>query len=62
LTKSEIKKAEKVLLESGVGDEVAQTMYTHVSKCKNNKIQKKEGVLSHCTDVTPLRSIAYLID
>jgi hypothetical protein len=28
---------------SGGGEEeVAQTMYTHISKCKNDKIKKKE--------------------
>jgi U3 small nucleolar RNA-associated protein 14 len=27
--------------EGGVGMEVAQTMHTHVNKCKNDKIKKK---------------------
>jgi hypothetical protein len=36
----ENKRAEQVLPGSVcVGGEVAQTMYTHVSKCKNNKIK-----------------------
>jgi hypothetical protein len=26
------------------GEEVAQTMYTHVSKCKNNKINQKKNL------------------
>jgi hypothetical protein len=29
-------------LEVGVG-EVAQTMYTHLSKCKNDKMKKERG-------------------
>jgi hypothetical protein len=42
-TKSENKRAEQDYLEVGVGrGEVAQTMYTHVSKCKNDKIKNKE--------------------
>jgi hypothetical protein len=46
-TKPENKRAEQVLPRSGRegwgvrGGEAAQTMYTHVSKCKNNKIFKK---------------------
>jgi hypothetical protein len=28
----------------GGGGEVAQTMYTYVTKCKNNKILKKEKI------------------
>jgi hypothetical protein len=27
--------------QNGGWDKVAQTMYTHVSKCKNNKIKRK---------------------
>jgi hypothetical protein len=49
-TKLEKKRAEPVLPRSGRGGvgrrEVAQTMYTYVSKCKNDKIketQKKEA-------------------
>jgi hypothetical protein len=38
-TKLENKRAEEVLLGSGWG-EVAQTMYMHVSNCKNDKIKK----------------------
>jgi hypothetical protein len=30
------------MLGGGVRGEVAQTMYTHVSKCKNNKGEKKK--------------------
>jgi hypothetical protein len=33
--------------EAGGGEEVAQTMYTHASKCKNDKIKgekKKKGL------------------
>jgi hypothetical protein len=26
----------------GVGEQVTQTMYTHVSKCKNDKIKEKK--------------------
>jgi hypothetical protein len=29
----------------GEGEEVAERMYTHVSKCKNNKIKEKESFL-----------------
>jgi hypothetical protein len=33
---------EQVLLRSGGGrEEVAHTMYTHVSKCKNDKIKNQ---------------------
>jgi hypothetical protein len=35
-TKSDKKRAEQVLPRSG-GGRVSQTMYTHVSKCKNDK-------------------------
>jgi hypothetical protein len=28
-----------------VGGEVAQTMYTHMNKCKNNKIKKNKEIL-----------------
>jgi hypothetical protein len=38
-TKSENKRSEQVL--PGRGWEVTQIMYTHVSKCKNDKIQFK---------------------
>jgi hypothetical protein len=34
----------------GVGREVAQTMYTHVSKCKNDKIKaekKMYNIINH---------------
>jgi hypothetical protein len=45
------KRAEQVLTRSRgwrwglteVGGEVAQTMYTHVSKCKNNKIKGEKN-------------------
>jgi hypothetical protein len=41
---------EQDLPGSGAG-EVAQTMYTHISKCKNNKMRKKNVnitfVISH---------------
>jgi hypothetical protein len=42
-TKSENKRAEQVLPRSrgGGGGEVAQIMYTHVNKCKNDKIKFK---------------------
>jgi hypothetical protein len=30
----------EVLIKTMVGGEVAQTMYTHVGKCKNNKIKE----------------------
>jgi hypothetical protein len=40
LTKSE-KRVEQVL--PGSGEEVAQTMYTHISKCKNDKIKEKKN-------------------
>jgi hypothetical protein len=36
------KRAEQVFPGSRGGEEVAQIMYTHVSKCKNNKIKLKE--------------------
>jgi hypothetical protein len=39
-TKLENKRAEQP--GSGVGGEAAQTMYTRVSKCKNDKIKGKE--------------------
>jgi hypothetical protein len=39
-TKSENKSAEQVLPESRGG---GQIMYTHVSKCKNDKIQFKNN-------------------
>jgi hypothetical protein len=48
-TKSENNKAEQVLPRSGgwegVGEwrEVVQTMYTHVSKCKNNKVKERKN-------------------
>jgi hypothetical protein len=47
LFNSENKRAEQVLLRSGEESrgEVAQTMCTHVSKCKKDKI-KKEDTLS----------------
>jgi hypothetical protein len=35
-------KIEKYLIK---GEEVAQTMYTHVRKCNNDKINKKEKYL-----------------
>jgi hypothetical protein len=38
-TKTENKRLEQVLPRSWRGGEVAQAMYTHVSKCKNNKIK-----------------------
>jgi hypothetical protein len=28
----------------GLGEEVAQTTYIHVSKCKNDKIKEKEKI------------------
>jgi hypothetical protein len=37
LTKSENKRTDQVLPEMGVRGEVAQIMYTCVSKCKNDK-------------------------
>jgi hypothetical protein len=30
-----------MIVEVGGGGKVAQTMYAHVSKCKNDKIKKK---------------------
>jgi hypothetical protein len=33
---------EQVLPKGGEGGEMAQIMYTHVSKCKNNKIKFKK--------------------
>jgi hypothetical protein len=50
-TKSENKRVEQVLPgRRGQRDrEVAQTMYTHVSKCKNNKkIFLKDSFMSFC--------------
>jgi hypothetical protein len=44
-TKSENKVAEQVLPASEVGREVAQTIYTHVSKCENDKMEKKRKKL-----------------
>jgi hypothetical protein len=48
-TKSESKRVESFLSESGgrgkrekAGSGVAQTMYTHVSKCKYDKIKKRK--------------------
>jgi hypothetical protein len=42
-TKSENKRAEQICLETRVeewgGGEVVRIIYTHVSKCKNNKIK-----------------------
>jgi 5S rRNA maturation endonuclease (ribonuclease M5) len=39
----EKKRVKQVLPGSGgLGREVAQTMYTYVSKCKNNKIEGEE--------------------
>jgi hypothetical protein len=40
----ENKRAEQVLPGSrvGSGGEVAQTMYTHMSKCKNDKIKERK--------------------
>jgi hypothetical protein len=35
-------------LEVRVGREVAQTMYIHVSKCKNNKIKVIKKIKSMC--------------
>jgi hypothetical protein len=35
----EKKRVEQVLPGGGGGEAVAQIMYTHVSKCKNNKIK-----------------------
>jgi hypothetical protein len=45
-TKEEKKRAEHVLPGSGEGGEVAQIMYTHVSRCKNDKIkgEKKKKI------------------
>jgi hypothetical protein len=34
--------AEQILLRSKYGGKVAQTMYIHVSKCKNDKIEKNK--------------------
>jgi hypothetical protein len=39
-TKLENKEAEQILQEVGDGGKVAQTMHTHVSKCKNYKVKK----------------------
>jgi hypothetical protein len=41
-TKLENKRAEEFLPRSGWG-EVAQTIYTHASKCKNNKLKLKNS-------------------
>jgi hypothetical protein len=41
LTKLENKRVEQVLPRSMGCGEVAQTMYTHVSKCKRDKRKKK---------------------
>jgi hypothetical protein len=38
--KLENKRVERTAWEWGKGGEVAQTMYAHVSKCKNDKIKK----------------------
>jgi hypothetical protein len=51
-TKSENNRSEEVLPRSGVVEvkgEVVQIMYTHASKCKNNKIKfyKKEKVKTY---------------
>jgi hypothetical protein len=38
------REAEQILPGSGVGGWVmAQTMYTHLNKCKNNKRRKKQN-------------------
>jgi hypothetical protein len=36
----------------GKGGEVAQTMYTQISKCKNNKIKEKERNLKNCVSLS----------
>jgi hypothetical protein len=44
-TKLENKRVEQVLPRKGgdgMSGEVAQTMYTHVSKCKNDKIKERK--------------------
>jgi hypothetical protein len=40
-TTVEKKRAEQVLPGSWVWGDVAQTMYTHVNKCKNNEMKNK---------------------
>jgi hypothetical protein len=48
-------------LEGGWRGEVAQTMYTHVSKCKNDKIKegKKKSEYGWCTFCTRM-NVEYL--
>jgi hypothetical protein len=36
-----IRQQNRFCLKAGVGSEVAQTMYTHVSKCKSDKTTAK---------------------
>jgi transcriptional regulator of heat shock response len=43
-TKYENKRAKQVLFGSG-GKREAHTMYTHVSKCKNDDLKRKENIL-----------------
>jgi hypothetical protein len=38
-TKLENKRQNRFCPEAGSGDEVVQIMYTHVNKCKNDKIK-----------------------
>jgi hypothetical protein len=40
---------ERNLKESGGGREVAQTMYIHVSKCKNDKIKLEKKKKDYCS-------------
>jgi hypothetical protein len=52
---SENKRAEQVL--SGSGEEVAQTMYTHVNNCKNDKIRKRKHGLENLNTCFNMKKI-----
>jgi hypothetical protein len=45
-TKSESKMGKQVLPRGDGGGGIAQIMYIHVSKCKNNKIKLKKIIIS----------------
>jgi hypothetical protein len=50
---------EQILPEVGVGG-VAQIMYTHVSKCKNDKINKRTNKIGKYIRRSPLNRRVYL--
>jgi hypothetical protein len=44
------------------GEEVGQTMYTHVSKCKNNKIkERKKNTFFFFTGKVTLEILSYIL-